>query len=118
MLTISPSTLTACRRVGSAGSPGKVKMLVDELGFDDAFNYHDGDVRELRWVDRDITVRGVASRVPLPFLLPLRAVQRRNDGPVVVPGRLQGEVLLQGRYPRGPRPMSGQEGDRDHDYDR
>ncbi|GHJ45527.1 NADP-dependent oxidoreductase [Catellatospora sp. TT07R-123] len=34
----------AARVVGSAGSPAKVKHLVDELGFDAAFNYRDGDV--------------------------------------------------------------------------
>jgi NADPH-dependent curcumin reductase CurA len=31
--------------VGSAGSPEKVRLLVDTLGFDAAFNYKDGDVR-------------------------------------------------------------------------
>jgi NADPH-dependent curcumin reductase CurA len=30
--------------VGSAGSPGKVAFLKDELGFDAAFDYHDGSV--------------------------------------------------------------------------
>jgi NADPH-dependent curcumin reductase CurA len=33
--------------VGSAGSPEKVAMLRDELGFDAAFDYHDGPVRRL-----------------------------------------------------------------------
>ena len=33
--------------VGSAGSPEKVAMLRDELGFDAAFDYHDGPVRPL-----------------------------------------------------------------------
>ena len=32
--------------VGSAGSPEKVRVLLDELGFDAAFNYKDGPVRE------------------------------------------------------------------------
>ena len=35
-----------CRVVGSAGSPEKVAYLRDELGFDAAFDYHDGPVRE------------------------------------------------------------------------
>ncbi|MEO7124526.1 MAG: NADP-dependent oxidoreductase [Nakamurella sp.] len=35
------------RVIGSAGSPEKVRYLVDELGFDAAFNYHDGPVSEL-----------------------------------------------------------------------
>jgi len=33
-----------CTVVGSAGSAEKVRMLVDELGFDAAFNYRDGTV--------------------------------------------------------------------------
>jgi hypothetical protein len=36
----------ASRVIGSAGSPEKVARLL-ELGFDAAFNYHDGPVREL-----------------------------------------------------------------------
>ena len=52
---------------------------------------HDGDERELRWADRDICVRGIPSKVVLPILVPMRALQRRGDGPVVVPGRLRGQ---------------------------
>jgi NADPH-dependent curcumin reductase CurA len=37
----------AARVIGSAGSPEKVAYLVDELGFDAAFDYHDGPAREL-----------------------------------------------------------------------
>ena len=36
--------LGAGKVIGSAGSDEKVKWLVDELGFDAAFNYHDGSV--------------------------------------------------------------------------
>lgn len=36
--------LGASRVVGSAGSPAKVAWLTDELGFDAAFDYHDGPV--------------------------------------------------------------------------
>ena len=44
----------ASRVVGSAGSAEKVAHLVDELGFDAAFNYKDGDVRgQLRTVAPD-----------------------------------------------------------------
>ena len=39
--------LGAGRIVGSAGSPAKVKRLVTDLGFDEAFDYHDGSVSEL-----------------------------------------------------------------------
>ncbi|MEV7086938.1 NADP-dependent oxidoreductase [Streptomyces sp. NPDC093085] len=36
----------ASRVIGSAGSDEKVKLLVEEYGFDAAFNYKDGPVRE------------------------------------------------------------------------
>jgi len=36
----------AGRVIGSAGSAAKVAYLTDELGFDAAFDYHDGTVRE------------------------------------------------------------------------
>ena len=36
--------LRGCRVIGSAGSAAKVKTLIDEFGFDAAFNYKDGDV--------------------------------------------------------------------------
>ncbi|HEX6498296.1 MAG TPA: NADP-dependent oxidoreductase [Micromonosporaceae bacterium] len=36
----------AARVVGSAGSPAKVKYLTETLGFDAAFDYHDGPVRD------------------------------------------------------------------------
>ncbi|MEV6106727.1 NADP-dependent oxidoreductase [Streptomyces sp. NPDC051940] len=39
--------LGAGRIVGSAGSPAKVDRLVSELGFDAAFDYHDGPVADL-----------------------------------------------------------------------
>jgi hypothetical protein len=51
----------------------------------------DGDERELRWVDRDICVRGTPTKFVLPLLVPMRALQRRADGPVVVPARLRGK---------------------------
>ena len=54
----------------------------------------DGDERELRWVDRDICVRGAPSHLVVPMIVPLRAVQRREDGPVVVPGRLRALARL------------------------
>jgi len=36
----------AAKVIGSAGSAAKVAYLKDELGFDEAFDYHDGPVRE------------------------------------------------------------------------
>ncbi|WP_406350386.1 NADP-dependent oxidoreductase [Streptomyces sp. NBC_00658] len=38
--------LGAAKVIGSAGSPEKVRYLLDELGFDAAFDYHDGPVAE------------------------------------------------------------------------
>jgi NADPH-dependent curcumin reductase CurA len=38
--------LRGCRVVGAAGSAEKVKVLVNEFGFDAAFNYKDGDIAE------------------------------------------------------------------------
>lgn len=52
----------------------------------------DGAERELRWVERDVVIRGRVMGLPLPMLLPVRTVQRRGDGPVVVPGRLRGRA--------------------------
>jgi NADPH-dependent curcumin reductase CurA len=37
----------AARVIGSAGSPEKVAYLVEELGFDAAFDYHDGPAQQL-----------------------------------------------------------------------
>jgi len=37
--------IKGCRVVGTAGSAEKVRYLVDDLGFDHAFDYHDGDLR-------------------------------------------------------------------------
>ncbi len=36
--------VAGCRVVGSAGSRHKARWLTDELGFDAAFDYHDGDL--------------------------------------------------------------------------
>jgi hypothetical protein len=50
-----------------------------------------GNERELVWEERGVTIRGQARWGPaLPFLVPLRALQRRGDGRVVVPGRMRG----------------------------
>jgi hypothetical protein len=49
-----------------------------------------GAERSLTWEERGVTVRGRAVGPPLPALVPVRAVQQRGDGPVLVPGRLRG----------------------------
>ena len=50
----------------------------------------DGGERSLRWEERGLVVRGRVAGPALPLLVPVRAVQERADGPVVVPGRLRG----------------------------
>jgi len=50
----------------------------------------EGDDRVLRWEERDIVVRATPVGPPLPVLLPLRALQRRADGPVTVDGHARG----------------------------
>jgi hypothetical protein len=54
----------------------------------------DGDERSLRWEEGGVVVRGRATGVPLPVLVPLRAVQHRSDGPVVVPASILGTARL------------------------
>ena len=54
----------------------------------------DGEERELRWVERGIVVRGRPVGPPLPVLVPMRNLQRRGDGPVLVPTRLRGRGRL------------------------
>lgn len=54
----------------------------------------DGPEREVRWDERGLVLRSRASGPPLPFIGPLRSLQRRGDGPVVVPGHLWGLARL------------------------
>jgi hypothetical protein len=75
---------SAASRVGGRASWGFPKEL-GTLVWD-----RNGSERELRWVERGVAVRGVPGRLRLPALVPVRALQRRTDGPVVVPGRLRG----------------------------
>lgn len=63
-----------------------------ELG---SLTWHaEGRQRTLRWAERDLEVTGRATRLRLPFLAPVRSLQRRGDGAVVVPGRLRGRGCL------------------------
>jgi hypothetical protein len=50
--------------------------------------------RTLVWEERKIEVRGTPSGPALPVIVPMRALQRRADGVVVVPGRLWGRGRL------------------------
>lgn len=52
----------------------------------------EGAERELVWEEAGVTLRGRASGLPLPGLLPVRTLQRRGDGPVVVPGQVRGKA--------------------------
>jgi hypothetical protein len=49
-----------------------------------------GDRRQLVWPERGLTVTGDVRRLALPFLVPLRSLQRREDGPVLVGGWMRG----------------------------
>ena len=48
------------------------------------------DGLELRWDQRSLSVTADIGRIPLPILFPARALQRRSDGPVLVPGVARG----------------------------
>jgi hypothetical protein len=54
----------------------------------------DGAVSTLRWEDRGILVRARHGGGKLPFLVPMRSLQRRADGPVIVPGHGRGRAHL------------------------
>lgn len=77
-------------RIGGRASWGFPK----ELGTLSWMRVAAGEERVLRWDEREVEVRGVPTRFRIPALVPLRALQRRTDGPVVVPGRLRGLARL------------------------
>ncbi len=52
----------------------------------------DGDERTLAWEDREVVVRGVPSGPSVPMVAPVRSLQRRTDGLVVVGGRMRGHA--------------------------
>lgn len=83
MVVDSPESRTAGRT--NWGFPKEVGSLTWD---------GDGRMRELRWAERGVVIRGEPSRFRLPMLVPMlvpmRALQHRSDGPVVVPGRLRG----------------------------
>lgn len=55
---------------------------------------HSAGQSTLHWEERGLSITGVPLGPVLPFLVPLRSVQHRSDGPVVVPRRLWGRVRL------------------------
>ena len=54
----------------------------------------DGLVRRLSWLERGVSVAGRAARVRVPAPVPMRSIQRRSDGVVVVPRRAFGWLGL------------------------
>ena len=50
----------------------------------------DGDERTMRWEERGVVLRGSPVGMRLPIALPMRSVQRRADGPIVLPRRMWG----------------------------
>ncbi|MBV8304380.1 MAG: acetoacetate decarboxylase family protein [Acidimicrobiia bacterium] len=54
----------------------------------------EGEERSLRWVERGIVVRGRPAGPVMPLFIPFRNVQRRGDGPVVVPASVRGRGHL------------------------
>jgi hypothetical protein len=54
----------------------------------------DGVSSTLEWPERGIRITGTPTRWVAPVLVPLRTLQRREDGPVVVPGGLRGMARL------------------------
>jgi len=51
-----------------------------------------GSQRTLEWTDRDVQVRAEVRPGAGPFTKTIRGLQRRGDGPVVVPARLSGWI--------------------------
>ena len=49
----------------------------------------EGAQRGIAWDERGIEVRAEVLGRPMPFLVPVRTMQRRSDGPVVIPGRMR-----------------------------
>jgi hypothetical protein len=49
----------------------------------------DGDRRRFEWRERDMRIEATVAKGPFPLLLPVRNLQRRSDGPVVVPTRMR-----------------------------
>jgi hypothetical protein len=65
------------------GFPGQMATLRWDAGLDE---------HVIRWEEQGIVVRARFGRAVVPVAVPFRAVQVRDDGPVVVPGRLRGRA--------------------------
>lgn len=53
-----------------------------------------GEERSLVWEERNVRVRAAPGGPAMPVFLPMRALQRRADGMVLVPGRLRGRARV------------------------
>lgn len=73
---------TNARRIGRLrwGFPHELGSLVWST---------DANVRSVIWDERQMEVRASVASRPMPILLPLRVIQRRGDGAVVIPTRLK-----------------------------
>jgi hypothetical protein len=69
----------------------------------------DGDERSMRWEERGIMLRGEPVGFRIPIGLPMRSVQRRSDGPVVLPRRLWCLMRLSRATIEVAEPLSEQE---------
>ena len=54
----------------------------------------DGAERALVWGSRGFVMRGTPRGMPLPWLVPVRALQRRSDGCMIVPGHQRGRAHM------------------------
>jgi hypothetical protein len=52
----------------------------------------DNDERTLAWEERDVVVRGAPSGPSVPMVAPVRSLQRRADGLVVIGGHMRGHA--------------------------
>lgn len=71
----------------------------------------DGDERAVRWQERGVVARASSTRLRLPVVAVLRSVQRRHDGPVVLPRRMFALARPARVTIEVAEPMSGQEVD-------
>ena len=61
----------------------------------------DGHARALVWPSRGFSIRGEPKGMPLPWLVPVRALQRRSDGCMIVPGHQRGKGAVRPHRDRG-----------------
>ncbi|MGH9278016.1 MAG: acetoacetate decarboxylase family protein [Acidimicrobiales bacterium] len=54
----------------------------------------EGEARTLAWEEGKVRIRAEPSGPALPVVVPMRALQRRADGMVVVPARLRGRARV------------------------